>query len=274
MNKLNIEQLQIVKAKPRVFGSRVGRITELVNGSIPVVDYAGNPLGPQVARLVTAMVERLALAHSERTPILLIFEEDDPAKPVIVDTVVTAAVPIGRQLDAHPPNDPGILGSADAIAREAAPLGTSHGSPSGVAAGIELPGSAEAASLAVIAGVEEDAVLIRLAGAGESPIKAKTAVALRNLKDPVVVLRLANQQPIIVGQIHDRVPIDPAGGEGAEVVLKGARVRIEAEVELILKAGSCSLHFDARGKAVTSADQIVSRARDTNKVQGGSVQLN
>jgi hypothetical protein len=51
-------------------------------------------------------------------------------------------------------------------------------------------------------------------------------------------------------------------------------VVIEADVELVLKAGPCSLHFDARGKAVTTADQIVSRARDTNKVQGGSVQLN
>ena len=35
-----------------------------------------------------------------------------------------------------------------------------------------------------------------------------------------------------------------------------------------------SIALDARGKAVTTAESIVSRARGTNKVQGGSVHLN
>jgi hypothetical protein len=64
------------------------------------------------------------------------------------------------------------------------------------------------------------------------------------------------------------------GGQGAEVVLSGSRVKIEADVELILQAGACRITLDGRGKAVTTADQIVSRARGANKVQGGSVQLN
>jgi hypothetical protein len=130
------------------------------------------------------------------------------------------------------------------------------------------------ASLASIVGVEEDCVLIRVPEPGALPIKARTAITLRNMKDPVVILMLTGGQSVVIGQLHDRVPIHPAGAEGAEVVLKGSHVRIEADVELVLQAGACQLKLDARGKAAMTADQIVSRARDTNKVQGGSVQLN
>ena len=44
------------------------------------------------------------------------------------------------------------------------------------------------------------------------------------------------------------------------MVLKGRRVRIEAETEVVLTAGQTQIHLDARGKAVTTADQVVSRA--------------
>jgi hypothetical protein len=105
-------------------------------------------------------------------------------------------------------------------------------------------------------------------------LAAKTTTALRNLKDPVVVLRFDDGSAVIVGQVHPCVPVEPAGADGVDVVLKGSRVRIEADVELILTAGGCRVQLDARGKAVTTADQIVSRARGANKVQGGTVQLN
>ena len=269
MKKFNVEQLQLLRARPRVFGSRVGRLTELIDGRIPVVDYVGNQLGPQVARLTSAMVERLALVHRERAPVLLVFEEDDPARPVIVDSVLDCAGSASPQCEARqiePETGASeVLISDEALGREP---------PGSTPRAVHLHSAAQTAQVATIVGVEGDSVLIRVRAEGEATIKAKTAVTLRNLKDPVVVLSLADQQVVIVGQLHDRVPIDPAGAEGADVVLRGSRVVIEADVELVLKAGPCSLHFDARGKAVTTADQIVSRARDTNKVQGGSVQLN
>jgi hypothetical protein len=87
-------------------------------------------------------------------------------------------------------------------------------------------------------------------------------------------LTFADGLAVIVGQVYAALPIEPTGGEGAEVVLRGGRVRIEAEVELVLRSGACVVRLDARGKAVTTADQIVSRARGANKVQGGTVELN
>ena len=112
-----------------------------------------------------------------------------------------------------------------------------------------------------------------IANAGQ-PFAARTAVTLRNLKDPVVVLRCTGGAAVIVGQVYPCIPVEPAGGDGADVLLKGNRVRIEADVELVLAVGACRIQLDARGKAVTAADQIVSRARGCNKVQGGPVQLN
>ena len=114
----------------------------------------------------------------------------------------------------------------------------------------------------------------RIGDATASPLAAKTAIPLRNLKDVVVLLSFADGSSIILGQLYPTVTVEPEGGAGADVLLKGNTVRIEADVELILTAGACRVELDARGKAVTTADHIVSRARGTNKVQGGSVRLN
>lgn len=249
----NIEQLRIVQAKPRVIGSRLGKIVQLPDPDTPIVDYPGNPLGPQRARMLGAMTrERLRAAYECNSQLLLMFEEDDPSRPLILDVVV---------------DRPAAASASDAVALPRIEP------PGSVLANEPSSAPAVAARLATIAAVEEDGVLVRFAG--ESAIvKVTTAIVLRDLKDPVVVLPVPDAPPVIVAQVYARVPIAADGGSGAEVVLKGTRVRIEADAELVLKAGECTLHFDARGKAVTTANQIVSRARDSNKVQGGSVQLN
>jgi hypothetical protein len=106
------------------------------------------------------------------------------------------------------------------------------------------------------------------------PRPARTTVPLRNLKDEVLIFVLPDGGAVIVGQLYAAVPIEAPGGADADITLKGNRVRIEAETELVLVSGSCQIHLDSRGKAITTADHVVSRARGANKVQGGSVQLN
>lgn len=101
---------------------------------------------------------------------------------------------------------------------------------------------------------------------------ARTTVPLHSLDDEVLVLRLADGRHVVIGQLLPCVPV--RGEQDGDLLLKGQRVRIEAGVELVLQAGACRLQLDARGKAVTTADQIVSRARGANKVQGGTVHLN
>lgn len=251
MSRVNVEQLRIVQAKPKVAGARIGKIVALHEGNVAMVDYPGNPLGPHAAQAGSRIVGMLLEVYNRQLPVLLIFEDDDPARPVIMDVLLTKR----NELEADHAN--GRLSIEDDNARS-----------SGAAS------PAAAARVALITAVEEDGVIVQAIGEGTSPMKARTAIRLRNLKDPVVVLVISERESVIVGQLYDRVPIEPEGGSDAEVILKGSRIKIEADVELVLQSGACRVQLDARGKVVTIANQIVSRARESNKVQGASIQLN
>ena len=87
MKLLDVAQMQVLEARPRVSGSRIGTIVAMKAG--PVVDFPGNPLGPQPARSVSSMsAQALSEAHKAALPVLLVFDRDDPARPVIVDIVI------------------------------------------------------------------------------------------------------------------------------------------------------------------------------------------
>jgi hypothetical protein len=127
--------------------------------------------------------------------------------------------------------------------------------------------------LAEIVSAAEGVIKIDFPANVNGPCPARSTVRLRNLHEKVLVVILPDGEPIIVGQVYDS-PRVGEGEEDANVVIKGRRVRIETGIELVLVAGSSKIHLDSRGKVVTSADQIVSRARSTNKIQGGNVQIN
>jgi len=251
MSSAYVEQFQVLQARPRLSGSRIGAIVAIEPG--PIVDFPGNPLGPQRAKVAASLTaETMSAACSANLPVLLVFENDDPSRPVIIDVIVEH--PAAPSTSKTVPQEVVYREDADATAR------TERG---------DL-----ATALARILCVEDGVVMVEDVANAGPPLLARTAITLRNLKDLVVVLRFADGSAVIVGQVYQCVPMEPAGADGADVVLKGSRVRIEADVELILTAGACRVRLDARGKAVTTADQIVSRARGANKVQGGSVQLN
>jgi len=129
-----------------------------------------------------------------------------------------------------------------------------------------------AVTIGRLVGIEANVALVET-GSGV-PQRARTAVSLRNLKDPVVIVDAGPDGPVIIGQVFADIPGSFEVGTGADLMLKGSRVTIEAEVELVLKAGSSTVRLESKGKASTTADQIVSTARVANKVRGGSVQLN
>jgi len=248
MTDLDFTRLQVLDAKPRVSGGRIGMIVALRDG--PIVDFAGNPFGPQPARIVASLTaEALAMAFDARLPILLVFEDDDPTRPVVIDIVIDH--PAGVRSDASLPRR---------LVTEVTEQQPDSPSPN------------VTIQMATIVGVEDDAVLVRVGT--RTAVRAKTAMALRNLRDPVLLLSLPSGAEVIIGQLHASVPLEPTGVVDGEVRLRGSRVIIQADEELVLEAGACRVQLDARGKAVTTADQIVSRARGANKVQGGSVQLN
>jgi hypothetical protein len=215
-----------------------------------IVDYPGNPYGPLSARR-TATVSRSMLeeAHRESLAVLLVFEDHDPGFPVVFDMVVD-----------HAP--------AAHAAAECDPRIAQHNEPP-----VPPVASQGEAWIGRIVQIRDGSVFVAVPGDAAGPRPARTTVALRNLKDDVLVVS-AGGQFIIVGQLYGDIPVAPASGDSCDVVLRGKSIRIEAEDEVVVAAGSSRLHLDARGKAVTTADSIVSRARTVNKVQGGCVKLN
>jgi hypothetical protein len=218
------------------------------NGRV-LVDYAGNPFGPVAAR-VTASLKPAAVrrALEKDCEVLLVFGGQNPNQPILFDVVRAR---LSRSANVEPPT----------------PSTTTDASPPVIHTGVGC-------RLGRIVALKDDAVLVDYEGNPSGPLPARTTAALRNLKDPILLQFLTTGEPIIVGQVFTGVPVEESGAAEADLVLKGRRVHIEAQGELVLVAGRTKIHLDAKGKAVTTADQIVSRAQGANKVQGGSVQLN
>lgn len=68
-------------------GPRIGTITSIAADGRVLVDFPGNSLGPVSARLTTSAKERLRDAPPVGRDVLLVFEGDDPCRPVIIDTL-------------------------------------------------------------------------------------------------------------------------------------------------------------------------------------------
>lgn len=73
-------------------------------------------------------------------------------------------------------------------------------------------------------------------------------------------------EPVIVGLMSPPTVVN--GGELPR------QVRIEASEELVLECGRARLGLRADGKVSVHGEHLLSRATVTNKVQGGSVQIN
>jgi hypothetical protein len=231
--------------RPQFTGVRIGRIVALQANGKPLVDYPGNAFGPVAAR-VTASVKPTAVRRAlERGgEVLLAFGSHNAGEPILFDVV-----------------------------RERSPR------PAKVTKRTRVPAPAASAQtgsacLGRIVAVQGGEVCVDYDGNETGPMRARATVPLRNLNDAVLLQFLAGGEPVIVGQLYPKVLIEADGGAGADVVLKGRRVRVEAETEIELVAGGSKMQLDARGKVVTTAEQVVSRARGANKVQGGCVQLN
>src|SRR5262245_40990995 len=87
MTNSDMTPLHVVEVKPRLSGNRIGSVVAMRQG--PIVDFAGNPFCPQPARVVSSLTAHtLAVAYDANLPVLLVFENEDPARPVIVDIVI------------------------------------------------------------------------------------------------------------------------------------------------------------------------------------------
>jgi hypothetical protein len=238
---------------PKITGVRVGIVVGIGSDGRAIVDYPGNPFGPLMARR-TASVSAAAIARALRTQteVLLTFQDQNPGSPIIFDVIDDE--PMSTEGSVENESDHDSTAGALPVPAIASESGTS-------------------ARIARIVSIHDNRVSIDFPGNTAGPLPAKTTVPLRNLKDDVLVI-LATEGPIIVGQLCDTIPIALDSSKDGAVVLRGSSIRIEATDEITVTAGASRIHLDARGKATTTADQVVSRARGVNKVQGGCIKLN
>jgi len=85
MKRVNAENIHHVDFSRQMDGVRTGWVTAIEDGR-PLVDFSGNTLGPLAARFAGSLdPEVLRRAAAEGADVLLAFEKNDPACPVIVD---------------------------------------------------------------------------------------------------------------------------------------------------------------------------------------------
>ena len=146
------------------------------------------------------------------------------------------------------------------------------------------------ARLGALVGVDADGrPLVRFLGGPPTPSPARLAVAAPQPSAddlqagvPVVLLFEGGdaRQPVVVGFVRDRfeppAPQPPVlvSPEGQALEINGAAVIIEGKDEIVLKCGLGSLTIRANGQVVVKGTQLVSRASETNKIRGASVQIN
>jgi len=82
------ENIQAIGIEKKISGSRIGSITGIDKKGLILIDFPGNTLGPLPARFVESIKQKL-LKHGVpvNDKILIIFENDDPGLPIIIDSI-------------------------------------------------------------------------------------------------------------------------------------------------------------------------------------------
>lgn len=100
------------------------------------------------------------------------------------------------------------------------------------------------------------------------------------LGDRVLVLRPAGpgSDGIVLGRVGRATVIQGAGATTPAADARGSqrerRIVIEADEELILRVGESSIRIASDGKVVIRGQHVLTRAKGTNRIKGGSVAIN
>lgn len=88
--------------------------------------------------------------------------------------------------------------------------------------------------------------------------------------------------PILLGLLHkpsstpilDTLLSEPLPREQTEATLDGKRVVLEGKDEIVLRCGQSSITLRRNGKVLIRGVQVETQATGTNRIKGGSVQIN
>jgi len=88
MNRAAAGNVSPIGLVAKVNGVKSGTISRIDEDGSVWVDYPGNLPGPVKARLTGTMANQLRTTDGfEFPPVMLVFEENDPVRPVIVDVI-------------------------------------------------------------------------------------------------------------------------------------------------------------------------------------------
>jgi hypothetical protein len=126
--------------------------------------------------------------------------------------------------------------------------------------------------------VSEDggtAIVVDRSQPAEPARTARTVVDLHaaHLGAQVAVMFEAHdpQRPIVMGVLRGTAAERP---RDLEVQADGDRLTVSAKQQLVLRCGKASITLTRAGKVLIDGVYVVSRASGTNRVKGGSIQLN
>jgi|SRR5215472_606632 len=110
-------------------------------------------------------------------------------------------------------------------------------------------------------------------------VRARSIVDLysRHVGCEVVLLfdHAKRQDPVVIGVLRNDEYVRSASDIGAlELSVDGERLIVSAAAELVLRCGKSRLTLRSDGQIEVSGETIITRATGTNRIQGGSVQLN
>ena len=82
------ENIHSIEIEEKISGTRIGSITGIDKKGLILIDFPGNTLGPLPARFIESIKQKL-LKHGVpiNDKILIIFENDDPGLPIIIDAI-------------------------------------------------------------------------------------------------------------------------------------------------------------------------------------------
>jgi hypothetical protein len=130
--------------------------------------------------------------------------------------------------------------------------------------------------VAEVARVDADGCVFVRAGGGEQAVAILNAAALREtLVQGARVLLLPTpddpELPILAGVVEARIPAQPAA-RTCEV--NGRKIHLTGDEEIRLTCGRSTIVLTRDGRVTVRGARIVTRAAETNRVKGGTVEIN
>ncbi len=135
----------------------------------------------------------------------------------------------------------------------------------------------------IIEVMRDGRALVDFPGNSRGPVESRQAagdVSLDAIRDGVPVLLFFEngdpRLPIVVGVVRDKLAAPQATPARVprNVTVDGRKIAIDAQEELSLRCGKCSITLRRDGKIVIEGMHLVSRAEGTNRIKGGSVAIN